>query len=71
MAERKGTTKRGRKANGHYPRKTAAGAPGACVGTRRSESNGQARRAQPTADELGIRAWKTTYEKSNEGRAKH
>jgi hypothetical protein len=70
MAGRKDTSKTGRKANGHSPRKTEAGALTRAPAARRSEGNGGARRVRPTADELGLRAWKTTYEKSREGRAK-
>ena len=70
MAERKDATKTGRKANGRYQRKTAAGALTQAPVARRPESNGRSHRAQLTADELGLRAWKTTYEKSREGRVK-
>jgi hypothetical protein len=70
MAEKKDASKTGRKANGHYPRKTEANALTQAPSARSSQGNGRARRAQPTADELGLRAWKTTYEKSRERRAK-
>ena len=70
MAGRKGNTKKVLKANGSHVRKTAASALTQAPAARRSESNGRARRARPTADELGLRAWKTTYEKSREGMAK-
>lgn len=43
-------------------RSAAASALAQAPIARRSEGNTRARRAELTADELGLRAWKTTYE---------
>lgn len=47
------------KSNG---RAAAAGALTQAPIERRSGRNARSRRMEPTADDLGLRAWKTTYE---------
>jgi hypothetical protein len=42
--------------------RTAAGSALSQSPTPRSEHSSKSHRSQPTADELGLRAWKTTYE---------
>lgn len=68
MAGRKTTAKSSRaggRANGHNPKTSAASAL-AQAPVKRSERNeaSRSRRARPSADELGLRAWRTTYKNS-------
>jgi hypothetical protein len=42
--------------------RTCAGSILTQAPVQRAENGTRSRRAQPTADELGLRAWKTTYE---------
>jgi hypothetical protein len=59
-----------RKSAGRHGRTAAGSALTQAPIERRSESNKRSRGAQPSADELGLRAWKTTYQNRHEGKAK-
>ena len=64
MAEKKTTAKSsggaGNGSNGRHAKASAAG---------KLTKKGEAKRAQPSAYELGLRAWQTTYNNSRKSKA--